>query len=116
MAQALQLTQQENSRRYAAFAFSNQAKEYAFAYGMPNQSEVEKNALQSCRNLGVSDCKILAWFSNAFGAIARADDRTTGWAYSNSRGEAEQAALQNCRRGSTKPDTCKVIFSKSASD
>lgn len=54
------------------------------------------------------------WYRNAFGAIARADDRAWGAAWRNTLEEAQQEAIKSCRQYSQNPDTCRVIHSKQA--
>jgi Domain of unknown function (DUF4189) len=98
---------------YGAFAFSQTVGEYGIAWGNTTAREAETAAMQSCRNLGASDCQILTSFTTS-GAIARGDDGRASWAVRGELGEAERAALEACRSHSTQPDTCKIIFRRNA--
>ncbi len=106
----------DQNARFAAFAVSNSAGEYGIAWGSQTQAEAENAALQACTNLGFSDCSIATWYKgDTYGAIAKADDKSsTGWALGSSREEAEQIALRGCRERAQNPDSCKIVFSRSA--
>ncbi|NJO40992.1 MAG: DUF4189 domain-containing protein [Cyanobacteria bacterium CRU_2_1] len=105
---------QSNYRTHAAFAISSSNGNflgYATQYG--TREDAEYNALLAC---GYSDCEIVLWYSNAYGAAARAEDNTLGWAWAESRSQAELNALEACRNTSYTPDTCGLTLSLHSSE
>jgi hypothetical protein len=93
-----------------AFAAYARSKSVGFtaAWGFPSQAEAEAAALRQC---GASDCQIVLWFNNIFGAATQADDGAWGVGYAINRGEAEQIATRECRKYSKIPNTCTLKFS-----
>ncbi len=104
-------TEPQQPSYYAAFAYSKQVGEFGYSWGAPTQSEAENSAIQSCR---ASDCRVVLWYRDAFGVIARAKDFAWGSAWGNTLKEAERAAIQACKQVSKTPETCKVIVLKHA--
>jgi uncharacterized protein DUF4189/KTSC domain-containing protein len=47
------------------------------------------------------DCRIVVWFRSACGALAVGSRNGHGWAWANSRGEAENNAINHCRGQTT---------------
>jgi serine/threonine-protein kinase len=66
---------------------------YGYAYDHPSRAQAERAALREC---GDDDCVVKVWFKNNCGAYARGRGGE-GWAYADSREEAESLALDNCR-------------------
>ena len=72
------------------------------AYDQASRAEAEQTALRSCGSLS---CEVKLWFRNNCGAYARGRGGE-GWAYAETRAEAEQAALHEC---SLRGRACEVL-------
>jgi hypothetical protein len=92
--------------RFGAIARSDSTGKLGYAWGFDNSQAAENGAIREC---GSSDCKS-NWFSNAFGALAKAEDNAWASSWGNTKEEAEQNSLQSCQKNSSQPITCKVIL------
>ena len=79
---------------WGALAYSNATGRYGFAYDYSTQAQAINVAVEKCR---ASDCRGVVWFHNGCGAFARGN-RAWGWAIGDSRAEAEERALAECRK------------------
>ena len=79
---------------WGALAYSRATGRYGFAYDYSTQAEAINHAVVEC---GVRDCRGVVWFHNACGAFARGRG-TWGWAIGETRWQAQERALAECRK------------------
>jgi hypothetical protein len=79
---------------YGAIAYSSSSGRYGYSHDWGSRAEAEDYARSQC---GRSDCAIKVWFKNACGALAVGRRGGLGWGWSDSRGAAENVALNECQ-------------------
>lgn len=89
------------SDRYGAIAAASDGR-YGYSYDFGSRSAAENEALSNC---GYSGCVVKVWFKNNCAAYARGDGGE-GWAYADTRGQAERRALDEC---SNHGDGCRIL-------
>jgi serine/threonine-protein kinase len=82
---------------FGAIAYSTTSQAYGYSYDYPSRKGAEARALAECEERG-GGCEIVIWFRNACGALATAGNGARGWAWDKTRGEAEAAAMDYCRK------------------
>lgn len=92
--------------RFAAIALSKSTKKYGGAWNYDSSQEAQSRAVQEC---GVADCRSVFVFHNTFGALAQAVD-AWGSGSAKTQVQAEQIAIQNCKRFSKNPETCRITL------
>ena len=87
---------------YGAFALDYANGASGFSVGYPSQSSADQRALSECAQRGGQNCAIRNRFSSRCAAVAMADDRgrwARGLGHAESRAEAVDRALSECRTG-----------------
>jgi hypothetical protein len=87
---------------WGAIAYSVGTGRWGLVYDYPTQAKAINAAVMRC---GVRDCQAAVWFRNGCGAFAKGG-RAYGWGIGNSRGEAEEKALAECRK---RGPGCRII-------
>jgi hypothetical protein len=86
---------------YGAIAYSPDTRSHGYSYNHPSRARAEAEALTRCQDLG-EGCTVAAWFLNACGALALADEGNGyGAAWGGSRGAAEKNALRICNESNS---------------
>lgn len=86
---------------YGAIALDSANGAAGFSVWYPSQSSAEQRALSECVQHGGQNCAIHRRFPNRCAALARADDQgrwARGYGYADSRAEAVDWALSECRK------------------
>lgn len=111
--------------RFAAIANSQTANKFGMSWSATTREEAEFRAIQDCKHnvrqglqaLGVtmdtfevSNCRVINWVSDAFLALAEDDERFWSTSGGNTDAEAREKALEACRKGSRRPNTCRITF------
>lgn len=91
---------------FSAIAFSKSTGKYGGAWNHKSFEAAQSRAMQEC---GVIDCESVLVFQNSFGAFAQADD-TWGGGSANTQAQAEQMAIQSCKKIASNPETCEVTL------
>lgn len=79
---------------WGAIAYSTSTGRWGLVYNYPTQAKAVNAAVVRC---GVRDCQAVVWFRNGCGAFAKGT-RAYGWGIGNSRAQAEENALAECRK------------------
>lgn len=89
---------------FAAIVHSMTADVSGYAFGQPSIEDAFGAAKSMCN---ASDCRPIVWVYDGCAAIAvsKADNRL-GWAYANTRYNAQNLAMRMCKRG-LKVNTCE---------
>lgn len=90
---------------YGAIAYSQSSGRFGSAWSFPSQSAAEQKALVLCNR---ADCKIVIWFKNACGSLARARSGAIAWSGGKDLEEAKRLASNECTR---RWGSCKLICS-----
>ena len=98
---------------YGSIAFA-QTGDGGYAWGIAwnaqGRSMARQLAIDECRwEGGGSACREVGWFRNACGAIAFGDGDGYGTGWGDSSGEAERAAMNECR---SQNNTCHIEISR----
>ena len=95
--------------KFGAIAYSPATGGHGYTFNYNSRAAAERDALLYCRDdsKGSPDCRVVAWFYNACGALARASDGTWGAEIGNNRQQASNAAIGLCTR--TGGRDCDVI-------
>ena len=94
-------------RYYGAIAHSSSTGISGAARNAATRQGAEKAAINVCAAGELTDCSVVAWFSNACGGLATAPDGIFGASYADGLDEAEAEALENCREAGGGRD-CKI--------
>jgi serine/threonine-protein kinase len=86
--------------RYGALAVSDLTQRWGSSHDLATQDSAEEAALRHCN---ADDCRVVVWFADACGAIARGPDYVA-WGLGMTRQEAEEAVLADCEA-----EGCEVI-------
>ncbi len=83
---------------FGAIAYSQETGAYGWSFEYRSRQAAENAALGSCRERqdGTEDCRILAWFRSACGALALDPDGTYGADWGHSKADATEKALAVC--------------------
>lgn len=79
--------------RFAAVAFSSATKRYGYAYNCATRERAEQLAIEKC---GAPDARAVTWCKNAWIAVARGSNNSTGWGWGKTEQEAKNVALEYC--------------------
>lgn len=85
---------------FGAFAIDTETRDAGFSVWFPRQSTADKRALSECASYGGRNCVIRYRYPHRCAALARAEqgDRWAwGFAYADSKAEAVDGALSECR-------------------
>ena len=85
---------------FGAFAIDTETRDAGFSVWFPRQSTADERALSECASYGGRNCVIRYRYPNRCAALARAEqgDRWAwGFAYADSKAEAVDGALSECR-------------------
>ncbi|MGF1487601.1 MAG: DUF4189 domain-containing protein [Prochloraceae cyanobacterium] len=79
---------------YGSIAYSPATGRYGYSWNYDNRALAQNAALRQC---GVRDCRIVSWFSNACGSLAKSN---YGWgsSWNANRGRATSTAIGACRQ------------------
>ncbi|KST61880.1 hypothetical protein BC008_07350 [Mastigocoleus testarum BC008] len=92
---------------YGAIAYSEASGSHGFSYDYSNRSAAGVRAMRECENgSGYGDCKVLIWFRNACGALAKAPSGAYGSGWGADRSTAERYAIETCNQHGQK---CRVV-------
>ena len=91
---------------FSAISFSESTGKYGGSWNYRSFEEAQSRAMHEC---GVIDCESVLVFQNSFGALAQSDD-TWGGGSANTQAQAEQMAIQSCKKIASKPETCAVTL------
>ena len=91
---------QASGDKYGAIALSETTGRWGPAYDLATQASAEEAALRYCNT---DDCRIVVWFANTCGAVARRPELVT-WGLGETREVAEDAALAECGT-----DACEAV-------
>jgi hypothetical protein len=83
-------------RWWGAIAYSAPDKQFGYAFEYNNVNDAKKQAMDRCTKTGRA-CKIWVYYENECGAIA-ADGNTVTWGTAFLRQNAEQRAMQECKK------------------
>jgi hypothetical protein len=101
--------------RWAAFVYSPSQQRFGTSFGHESENNAINGAYRVCEAQGARDCELLRVFTgDAYGAIARGQDKQFALAVRPSRELAESATMRACVERSSFPGTCRVIYSFSA--
>lgn len=87
-------------RLWGAIAYSAKDKGFGWSNDFNNVEDAKKQAMSRCTKNGAA-CKLMAWFENECGAVA-ADGAIVTWGTAFLRENAQQRALQECRKAGGK--------------
>ena len=87
-------------RWWGALAYSAKDKAFGWSVDHNDQSEAKKEAMTRCSATG-ADCKLWAYFENECGALA-ADGKIVTWGTAYLKENAQQGALQECKKAGGK--------------
>jgi hypothetical protein len=82
--------------KFAAVAFSSATKKYGYAFNCASRERAEQLAIEKC---GASDARAVTWCKNAWMAIAKGSNNSTGWGWGKTEDEARTRAAQGCPGG-----------------
>lgn len=90
---------------YGAIAYSPRTGATGWAYDHPSRRRAERAAMRNCSG-NAYDCRIVTYFSNACGAVARGSGGAWGADWGDDRESAESNALEACYNHG---DNCRVV-------
>lgn len=88
---------------FGAIAYGKQSRRWGSSFDFKTRVVAERRALGQC---GADDCEVIVWFKNACAALARAGNEDLGWAWADSRAEAERVALGYCSKAGA---GCQIV-------
>lgn len=86
----------EAGDKFGAIAYSTSDGSYGYSYDYDTLWAAQEKALAECRKYG-DGCTIVGWFRNACGALATSSDGAWGYSWGNSKSEAINNAMGQCR-------------------
>lgn len=93
-----------SAQYYGAISFSPSRGALGWAFDYRSREEARLAAIANCRKY-VDDCQVVVVFKDGCGAVA-AGDRSFAAARSDSKVDAQQYALRDCRLGGP---NCRVL-------
>lgn len=93
---------------FGAIAYSDSTGAYGWAYNYDSRQGAERAAIGFCRDTEdeAQDCRVLAWFNGACGALAIDPDGPYGADWGRTRQDAATKALVVCRESGG--EACEV--------
>ena len=82
------------SGKWGAIAYSKSTGRYGLTHDYSTQAKAINSAVERCH---VNDCQAVVWFTDSCGAFAKGSS-AYGWGIGNSRADAEEKALADCRK------------------
>lgn len=90
---------------YGAIAYSPRSGAVGWSYDHPSRRRAERVAMGNCRGYA-GDCRVVTYFVNACGAVARGSNGAWGADWGDDRYSAESNALEACYNHG---DNCRVV-------
>ena len=82
---------------FGAIAYSEASGSHGYSYDFSTRSAAEVKAVRECENYsGYGDCRVLVWFQNGCGALAKSPSGAYGSGWGDQRVTAERYALEGC--------------------
>ena len=95
-----------NLKSWGAIAYSAKDKGFGFSTGWNDLEKAKKVAMENCSKHG-AECKLWAWYDHSCGAIAQ-DGKVVTWGTAPLRANAEQRALEECKKAGGKQCAIEV--------
>ncbi|MEN9233488.1 MAG: DUF4189 domain-containing protein [Gloeomargarita sp. DG02_4_bins_56] len=82
---------------FGAIAYNTTNGSYGYGFNFPDRASAEARAIQECEQVSQGECKVLVWFQNACGALARDQHNNAGSGWGETKEIAQKEAIASCR-------------------
>ncbi len=83
---------------FGAIAYNNEDGSYGYGFNFPDRAGAEARAIQECEQAARGKpCKVLVWFRNACGALAKDGRNNAGSGWGETQELAQKEAVASCR-------------------